>query len=143
MNFTSANSVRGFALAQHLVVSVIFVILVTIAAPSCTRHFQKGRLTEGVQSLGKYELAMESYYLAHGAYGKDDACGVSPPAGNELFAWSCEADGEAFTATLVGKGALEGYKYVLDTSAKPHKTVIFEGNRVANNSCWMTREAHC
>jgi Tfp pilus assembly protein PilE len=142
MNFTPAHSVRGFALAQHLVVSVIFVILVTIAAPSCTRHFQKGRLTEGVQSLGKYELAMESYYLAHETYGEDNACGVSLPASSEIFAFSCETDGEDFTATLNGKGALEGYRYVLDTSTRPHKTVLFEGNRVSN-ACWMTRDAHC
>jgi Tfp pilus assembly protein PilE len=142
MNFTSANSVRGFALAQHLVVSVIFVILVTIAAPSCSRHFQKGRLTEGVQALSKYELAMESYYLAHENYGEGEACGVALPASSDVFAFSCETDGEDFTATLSGKGALEGYRYVLDTSAKPHKTVLFDGNSVSN-ACWMTRDANC
>ena len=142
MRFTSAHSVRGFALAQHLVVSVIFVILVTIAAPSCSRHFQKGRLTEGVQTLSKYELAMESYYLAHENYGEGDACGVALPASSEVFAFSCETDGEDFTATLNGKGPLEGYRYVLDTSAKPHKTVLFDGNSVSN-ACWMTRDSHC
>lgn len=143
MNFKPIHSVRGFASAQQLVVSVIFVILVTIAAPSCTRHFQKGHLSEGVQSLSKYELAMESYYLANGAYGDEEACGVSLPSTSELFTYACETDGEDFTATLKGKGALEGYQYVLDTSAKPHKTVMFDGSRVSSNACWMTREAHC
>jgi Tfp pilus assembly protein PilE len=141
MNFTSTHSVRGFALAQHLVISVVFVILVTIAAPSCTAHFQKSRLTEGVQGLSKYELAMESYYLAHESYG-EDACGVTPPVSSDVFAYSCTTDGEDFTATLMGRGALEGYQYVLDTSAKPHKTVLFGGTRVSN-ACWMTRDAHC
>jgi Tfp pilus assembly protein PilE len=143
MNFKPIHSVRGFALAQQLTVSVIFVILVTIAAPSCTAHFQKGRLTEGVQTLSKYELAMETYYLANGAYGEDDACGVSLPSSSELFTYACETDGEDFTATLKGHGALEGYQYVLDTSARPHRTVMFAGNQVSNGTCWMTREAHC
>jgi Tfp pilus assembly protein PilE len=142
MRFTSAHSVRGFALAQHLIVSIIFVILVTIAAPSCTRHFQKGRLDQGVQSLSKYQLEMESYYVDHGAYGEDDACGVSLPANSEFFAYSCKTDGEDFTATLSGMGALEGYQYVLDTSSKPHKTVLFEGQKVSN-ACWLTRDSHC
>jgi Tfp pilus assembly protein PilE len=142
MRFTSAHSVRGFALAQHLIVSVIFVILVTIAAPSCTHHFQKARLTEGVQSLGKYQVAMETFYLDHGAYGEDDACGVALPSNSEFFAYSCSTDGQEFTATLSGIGALEGYRYVLDTTSKPHKTVLFEGEKVSN-ACWLTRDSHC
>jgi Tfp pilus assembly protein PilE len=123
-------------------VSIIFVILVTFAAPSCTRHFQKSRLTQGVQTLSKYEVEMENYFLDNGAYGEDNACGVSPPAASEFFAFSCKADGEDFTATLTGIGALEGYRYVLDTSAKPHKTVLFEGQTVTN-ACWLTRDSHC
>jgi Tfp pilus assembly protein PilE len=123
-------------------VSIIFVILVTIAAPSCTRHFQKGRLDQGVHSLSRFQLAMETYYLDHGAYGEGNACGVALPANSEFFAYSCKTDGEDFTATLSGVGALDGYRYVLDTTSKPHKTVLFEGQKVTN-ACWLTRDSHC
>jgi|SRR5690606_16484356 len=134
---------RGFAITQHLAVTAISVVLVTFAASSCTSHLQKARLAQGVQALGRYQLGMEQFYLAHGTYeSATQACGVPPPEPPKFFTFACETDGDSYRATLTGTGALSGYRYVLDDTATPHKTELYEGVPVSK-SCWLTREAHC
>jgi hypothetical protein len=86
---------------------------------------------------------MERFYLDHGRYDNAAAhCGVTPPADTEFLSFSCRTSGTSYTATLHGIGALAGYEYVLDDSARPQRTLQFEGAPVSKN-CWLTHSGNC
>jgi Tfp pilus assembly protein PilE len=128
---------------EKIVIVFLFAAGALAAIPSLQRHRQHERLTDGVSALARYSAEMESFYLEHARYdNSESSCGVRPPANTQFLSFSCRTDGESYTLTLRGVGALEGYEYVLDGSSQPRKTVRFAGTEVHAN-CWLSSESRC
>ena len=69
------DQVRGFTLAELMVVVVILGVLATLALFSFRKHVAAARTAEATQFLGAVRAAQESYFQSFGQY-----CGTPQPA---------------------------------------------------------------
>lgn len=106
------NSMKGFTLAELLIVIVILGILGGIALPRFYPQQEKGRVAEAVAILSAIRQGEEAYRLEKGNYIDLDSTdnwaviGMEDPndSANKLFTYSVDASGTA-TATRINATA--------------------------------------
>ncbi len=121
----------GFTMIELMVSMVIVAILATVALPSYTRYIQRGDLVEATQALSQYRVQMEQWYQDNNSYANGAACGAALPTTLVNFAVTCAltagTNGQAYTATATGSGAVNGFKYTVDQNATQVTTGLPSG----------------
>ena len=59
---------KGFTLFEILTVLIIFIVLVSVAAPIYNKAVNRGRVSDGLKVLKMLENAQEKYFIHHGHY---------------------------------------------------------------------------
>ena len=130
----------GFTLIEVMIVVVVVAILAAIAVPSYSQYVTRSRLTEAHGTLATFRLRMEQSYQDNGNFGAS-SCSV-PLTSTSFFTYRCSltANGQGFTATATGIGAVAGHSFSIDEQGQK-LTTAFPG--AGSASCWLVRTGVC
>ncbi len=136
-------SARGFTLIELLITMAIVAILASVAMPSYADYVRRARLADAFNTLAEYRTRMEIAYNNNGNYGVK-GCSVAAAAATDYFTFGCAltANGQDFTATAAGAGAVAGYTYSIDGSGV-RRTTAFKDQSGMPKPCWMQKGTEC
>lgn len=133
---------RGFTLIEVMITVAIVAILSAIALPAYTAYVQRSRVPPALDALSSLATRLEQRYQDTGSYANGEACGATmPSADNFTITCALSDDGQGFTATATGSGAVDGYVYTINhqgvraTTAHPNGTPA--------TSCWSMKGSVC
>lgn len=138
---TPTRPARGFTLIEVMITVAIVAILSAIAVPAYTAYIQRARVPPALDALNALATRLEQRFQDTGSYANADACGVAMPSA-ENFTVTCALsnDGQGFTATATGSGAVDGYTYTINHQGVRATTSHPKG---ANAGCWTMRGSTC
>ncbi|WP_145520629.1 prepilin peptidase-dependent pilin [Yersinia mollaretii] len=125
---------RGFTLIELMVVIAIIAVLSGIGIPSYQRYMQKAALTDMLQSIVPYKMAIELCALEHA---KLDDCNTGSngiPTGQPSRYVNATAIDKG-VITLTGQQALEGLTLIMSP------TLNRSGNIVWSRTCTTTDDS--
>lgn len=107
---------------ELMITIAVVAILATIAMSVYANYVLSSKLSESFAVLGDYRLKMEQFKQDNRSYAdppNTTNCGITPPAANNYFDFTCAASGAQFTATAsnkvgVGMGNAAAYSYTID-----------------------------
>ncbi|CNI00304.1 prepilin peptidase-dependent pilin [Yersinia bercovieri] len=122
---------QGFTLIELMVVIAIIAVLSGIGIPSYQRYLQKAALTDMLQSIVPYKMAVELCALEHT---KLDGCN----AGNNGIPTGQSS--RYVNATAIDKGVitLTGQQTLADLTLVMSPTISSSGNIVWSRTCTTT-----
>jgi type IV pilus assembly protein PilE len=132
---------RGFTLIEVMITVAIVAILSAIAVPAYTAYIQRARVPPALDALNALATRLEQRFQDTGNYANADACGVAMPTA-ENFTVTCALsnNGQGFTATATGSGAVSGYTYTINHLGVRATTAHPKGS---NAGCWTMRGSTC
>jgi type IV pilus assembly protein PilE len=133
---------HGFTLIEVMITVAIVAILSAIALPAYNAYLQRSRVPPALDALSALATRMEQRFQDTGNYANDDACGVTLPTADN-FTIDCDLsnDGQGYTATATGSGAVEGYGYSINHLGVRQTTAHPKGAPTTN--CWSMRGTVC
>ena len=136
---------HGFTLIEVMIVVAIVAILAAVAMPAYTAYLQRSKVPAGLDALQSYYTRMEQRFQDTGSYTKTvsgaAACAIDPPTTVANYTVTCAVTSAGYTATATGSGALNGYKYTID-SAGTRTTAAHPKTAPAGN-CWSIKGVSC
>ncbi|MBK1614861.1 pilus assembly protein PilE [Rubrivivax gelatinosus] len=131
----------GFTLIELMIALAVLAILTAVALPSYNSYIQRSKAPVALDALSAFATRMEQRYQDVGSYGAD-GCALSPvnPA-NFTLDCSIGDSGNSFEATATGSGAMEGYKYSIDSSGT--RKTVEHPKGVPSSNCWSTKGSVC
>jgi type IV pilus assembly protein PilE len=139
---TSNRPDRGFTLIEVMITVAIVAILSAIALPAYTAYIQRARVPPALDALNALATRLEQRFQDTGSYANGDACGAAMPD-TDKFAITCALsdEGQGFTATATGSGAVDGYVYTINHQGVRATTAHPKG--VPETSCWSMKGGIC
>ncbi len=133
---------RGFTLIEVMITVAIVAILSAIALPAYNAYVQRSRVPPGLEALSTLATRMEQRYQDTGSYANGEACGASMPAATN-FEITCALsdEGQGFTATATGTGAVDGYAYTINHRGVRRTTA--HPNGAPDEACWSLKGGVC
>jgi len=112
---------HGFTLIEMMVTVAIIGILAAVALPIYSRYVLRSQLTEALNNLSAFRIALEQNYQDNRSYASAGGgnCGVTSPTG-KYFNFGCTLNngGQGYLATATGLSGTTtaGFVYTIDQS---------------------------
>jgi type IV pilus assembly protein PilE len=136
------RTARGFTLIEVMITVAIVAILSAIAMPAYNAYVQRSRIPPGLEALTSLATRLEQRYQDTGSYANGDACGATlPTASNFTISCVLSDEGQGFTATATGNGAVEGYAYTINHRGVRRTTAHPKG--APETDCWSLKGGVC
>lgn len=134
---------RGFTLIEMMITVAIIGILAAVALPIYSKYVLRSQLTEALNNLSAFRIALEQSYQDNRTYALGANCGVANPTG-KYFTFSCVPNnaGQGYLATATGitTTAAKGYTYTVDQSNVQATTSVGAGAACATSTtAWVTK----
>lgn len=135
------NLNKGFTLIELMVVVAIVAILAVVAVPMYTDYVMRARIPDATSGLSTRRVALEQFYQDNRTYVGAPACVADTT--NKNFDFSCTTQtAVAFTVQALGKGAMTGFTYTLDSNSNKQTTAAPANWAAAAmpTACWITKK---
>jgi Tfp pilus assembly protein PilE len=127
-NSSSRRPIRGFAVAELLIVVVALFILSGLLYVKYAQFALRFRAMEAFSAMTEYHATLEKAYVNSGSYSvssSDSTCLGAPPMQlNFTFTCDTSSGGSAFVLTATGKNRMAGLVYTIDQQ-KYKRTIAF------------------
>lgn len=130
----------GFTLLELMIVVATIAILSAIAVPAYTDYVMRGRIPDATSNLATKRVQMEQYFQDNRSYAGAPAC-ADDNTSSRFFAFTCVANGAAYTLTATGTGAMAGFNYTINQANAKTSNITRSGwSNPATNNCWAIKK---
>jgi len=132
------KATKGFTLVELLVVVAIVGILAAVAIPYYNDYVIRGKLAEGMSTLGDGRIKMEQFFQDNRTY-----VGGPTPAATQYFTYDNGTPTvSTYTLTATGTDGVSGFVYTLNQANQKQTTAAPSGWQATPMpaSCWITRK---
>ena len=135
----------GFTLIEMMVTVAIIGILAAVALPMYSRYVLRSQLTEALNNLSAFRIALEQNYQDNRSYASAGGgnCGVANPTG-KYFSFNCTLNngGQGYLATATGLNGTTtaGFVYTIDQSNNQVTVSVgAAASCAASPTSWVTK----